>query len=162
MHWSWCCLAEDPIAGTYRLRHLSETHENMDRDCLLGAARHVGHFRMWIEQEKGQPVRVEVRTACNGREWRRFARSLGLIAGDDMASRAPAPRELLTMFAVRAPSWGALDRGSSAKMRTVKMLFMRHRWGRERGRSSVLASTRLMHQPSLTSIIPRAGYQLDF
>jgi hypothetical protein len=24
----------------------------MDRDCLLAAARHVGHFRMWSEQEK--------------------------------------------------------------------------------------------------------------
>ena len=160
MHWSWCCLAEDPIAGTYRLRHLSETHENMDRDCLLAAARHVGHFRMSIEQEKGQPVRVEVRTACNGREWRRFARSLGLIAGDDMASRAPAPRQLLTMFAVRAPSWGALDRGS--KRQDEDGQDDAAPLGEREGEASVLASTRLMHQSSLTSIIPRAGYQLDF
>jgi hypothetical protein len=134
----------------------------MDRDCLLGAARHVGHFRMWIEQEKGQPVRVEVRTACNGREWRRFARSLGLIAGDDMASRAPAPRELLTMFAVRAPRWGALDRGSKRQDEDGQDALHAAPLGEREGGCQFSLARDLCSNPAFTSIIPRAGYQLDF
>jgi hypothetical protein len=74
-----------------------------------------------------------------------------------MASRAPAPRELLTMFAVRAPSWGALDRGSKRQDEDGQDALHEAPLGEQFSLARDLCSN-----PAFTSIIPRAGYQLDF
>src|SRR5437764_14600921 len=57
---------------------------------LLTRQRHVGHFRMRIEQEQGDPGGIEARPSCNRREGRRLiGRRAALGRLDDMARRSP-------------------------------------------------------------------------
>jgi len=52
---------------------------------------------MWVEQEECDRRGVEVRSAGDRREWRRFARRSLLIWRDDMAIRTPSAGKPLTV-----------------------------------------------------------------
>ena len=68
---------------------------------LNSCKRHGRHPGVWIHQERGQPIDVEVRLARNGRERRGFRRRLALIGCDDVAGYAPAAGNLPAVVGVR-------------------------------------------------------------
>ena len=67
---------------------------------LNSCKRHGRHPGVWIHQERGQPIDVEVRLARNCRERRGFRRRLALIAYDDVTGCAPSPGNLPAVVGV--------------------------------------------------------------